>query len=78
MTLNQDRPINTPVAINHGRTRSLRIRRNRQQRGANGIYRRRNILSTIHNDTLNRIVNFPRQITNDLSINQFFNGYPFE
>ena len=80
MSLNQNRLINiTPVIdiIDNGQTpgtRYLRKRRFRRQRNVN----RRNIQlnASINSETLNRITNLPRQITNDSILNQFFNGYP--
>ncbi|GES98170.1 hypothetical protein GLOIN_2v1489642 [Rhizophagus clarus] len=50
----------------------------RRQRNINRIYRRylRNA-STNNEDTMNRIMNLPPQITNDPLIYQFFNGFSF-
>jgi hypothetical protein len=72
---------NPTVVINYGPMR--RIRRNGyRQRNTNGVYHRRNIQlnvsDTSQEDTLNRIVNFPRQqgVNNQL-VDQFFNGSSF-
>ncbi|RGB42989.1 hypothetical protein C1646_750362 [Rhizophagus diaphanus] len=74
---------NPTVVINYGPMRTSRIRRNGyRQRNTNGVYYRRNIQlnvsDTIQEDTLNRIVNFPRQqgVNNQL-VDQFFNGSSF-
>jgi hypothetical protein len=68
-------PLNQPVVINHGRTRPRTRRNNRRQRVTNRVYRRRR---SIQEDTLNRIVNVPRQLSTDnLLIDQFFNGTDF-
>jgi hypothetical protein len=50
----------------------------RQRNTINRIYPRRQPNALIIDDTLNRISNLPQQkITNDLFIDQFFNGSSF-
>ncbi|CAG8468541.1 9496_t:CDS:2 [Rhizophagus irregularis] len=68
----------TVVINNYGPMR--RIRRNGyRQRNTNGVYHRRNIQlnvsDTSQEDTLNRIVNFPRQqgVNNQLNVRRFLN-----
>ncbi|PKY60715.1 hypothetical protein RhiirA4_484738 [Rhizophagus irregularis] len=55
----------------------LSRKRHRRQRIISKIYRRYNRLNIpINNgDTLRRIASLPQQITNDLPMNQFFNGF---
>ena len=67
------------------RQRSQRIQRRqrsqriiRRQRSQRIIRRHIRLNAPINNgDTLRRIANLPQQITNDLLIVQFFNGFSF-
>jgi hypothetical protein len=53
-------------------------RQNRRQRILSRLYERhvRRINPTNNKDTLRRIENLPQQISDDLLVNQFFNGSP--
>ncbi|RGB34479.1 hypothetical protein C1646_760496 [Rhizophagus diaphanus] len=73
------------LSINVGTSRYINQRRHtsyigrlRRQRNINRIYRRYQRNASANNeDTMNRIMNLPPQITNDQSIYQFFNGFSF-
>jgi len=55
----------TPANINQRR-------QNRRERNAYRMYQSRN--QSINEDTLNRLSVLPHQITNDPTLDQFFNG----
>ncbi|PKY24255.1 hypothetical protein RhiirB3_527081 [Rhizophagus irregularis] len=60
------------------RRHTSHISRLRRQRNVSRIYRRHQRNASANNeDTMNRIMNLPPQITNDQSIYQFFNGFSF-